>query len=220
MESVRLSGLERLLDVCRRLGLRADVTPPRRTQPVVGSAICGHPLDPVLAAVYAQFGYVYVAEDVYVLRVDERENQLETQNRWWNERWQPQLAMPLSLFGGKASLAYFLATVPGLADESGWQPVVQVDTNELDGPYALPLASNVDRYFDVYSRYLEALVTHPSFTADGMTALTFPWEVPELFARDERLVELIRAGSFAPLMPGPEERAWAARVVALADARH
>jgi hypothetical protein len=168
-------------------------------------------LDSVLAAVYSQLGYAYV------LRT---ENQLEEQNRWWNASWQLQLSMPLSLFGGKASLAYYLATVPGLADENGRQPVVLVDTYELDGPYALPLASNVDRFFDVYSRYLEALVMHPSFAADGMAALTFPWEVPELFARDERLVELIRAGRFDPLMPGTEERAWAARVVAAADARH
>jgi hypothetical protein len=219
MKDIPLPGLERLLEVCGRLGLRADVAPPRHALPPVGTSAGGHSLDPVLAVVYARLGYAYIAEDMYVLRVDDRENQWEEQNQWWRESWQKRLRMPVVLFGGEASLAYYHATVPDLADEYGRQPVVRIDTYELDGPYAMPLASDVDRFFEAYSRYLEVLVATPGYEREGDSVLSFPWETPEVFARDERLVQLIRAGRFDPLMPGPEEQAWAAKVVAAANTR-
>ncbi|HLM42573.1 MAG TPA: hypothetical protein VK458_01845 [Myxococcaceae bacterium] len=62
-------------------------------------------------------------------------------------------------------LAYHYATVPCLADARGLQPVVKVDMHEE--PYAVPLASNVDRFFDTYSRYLEVLVAEPDYEELG-----------------------------------------------------
>lgn len=223
MESVRLSGLERLLEVCRRLGLRFSTVPPAREPMRAGQLVAGLPLDSLLARFYSRWGKALFAAGVAgmgLYSVDDSGSELESQNRWWRETWQPMVAVPLFIIGGEFALAHYIATVPSLADARGRQPVVHVNTYELDGPYAMPIASDVDCFFDVYSRYLELLVAAPGFERDGAAALTFPWEVPELFARDARLVELIRAGSFEPLMPGSEERAWAARVVALADSRH
>jgi hypothetical protein len=177
----------------------------------------GHSLDPQLAALYARYGRGSFASDIYFLRADDSENQLETQNAWWREAWQSHLADPLFIFGGVASLAYYFATVPGLADAQGLQPVVEVDTYSLDGLYALPLASSVDRFFDTYARYLELAGATPGFQEDGLSVLAFPWAVPQVVGRDERLVQLIREGRFDSLMPDAESRAWAAEVVVAAS---
>ncbi|WP_309893511.1 hypothetical protein [Archangium sp.] len=93
---------------------------------------------------------------------------------------------------------YTYATVPRLADERGRQPVVQVDTYEE--PYILPVASNVDRFFDTYSRFLEVVVAEPDYQQTGDSDLLFPWDATELLARDERLVELMRSRCFDDLM--------------------
>jgi hypothetical protein len=72
----------------------------------------------------------------------------------------------------------------------------------------------VDRFFDTYSRYLEALLTLPNARQEKGALLTFPWEVPYLFSRDMPLVSAIRAGHFDAFMPGAEERSWARKVLA------
>ncbi|WP_146210305.1 hypothetical protein [Vitiosangium sp. GDMCC 1.1324] len=115
-------------------------------------------------------------------------------------------------------MAYTYATVPELADEWGRQPVVYIDTYEYE-PKVMPIASNVDRFFDSYSRYLEALVAEPSYQKSGETDLLFPWHTTEILARDERLVELMRAGRFDSLMKNvdDETRRWAARVMGTAS---
>jgi hypothetical protein len=175
----------------------------------------GHPLDPILAAVYSHLGRALFNEDIYVLGVDDDVNELEEENRRWRECWQDRLALPLFVFGGVASLAYDYATVPGLADEQGRQPVVEVDTYDLEGPHAIPVASNVDRFFDTYARYLEAeLAANPSYSAGGPGFFSFPWGTPELIAQDAPLVAMLRAGRFDPLLKKAEEsRAWVSKVI-------
>jgi hypothetical protein len=171
-------------------------------------------LDPELAAFYARFGSATFASDIYLLRVNDAEDQLEAPCAWWRESWNDRMTTPLFYFGGVASLAYYFNTVPSLADAQGRQPVVQVDAYELDGPVVLPLASSVDRLFDTYSRYLEEVVAHEDFQERGLTALSFPWKVPHLLARDARLVQFIREGRFDAWLPGREGRDWAAKVLA------
>lgn len=210
-----LPGLMRLLETCERLGLRVETTPPGGGGLQSGSTVGGHPLDSLLAVLYARYGSGSFGSDLYLLRADGTENRLDVQNSWWRETWQGQLAVPLFIFGGMASLAYYFATVPGMAEGSpGFQPVVEVDTYSLDGPCALPIASNVDRFFDTYARYLELAGATPGFEEDGLSVLSFPWDVPQVVGRDDRLVQLIQAGRFDPLLTDPKARAWAAQVVA------
>jgi hypothetical protein len=116
------------------------------------------------------------------------------------------------VFAKEHALAYYYATVPTLRSGEGLQPVVKVDIYEE--PYALPLASDIDRFFDTYSRYLEALVASPFYEEDGASALTFPWDVPELIARDRPLVEMLRAGRFEFLMEkNADAREWVSQVL-------
>jgi hypothetical protein len=172
----------------------------------------------LLAAVHAQWGYAGLEEGFVLLQAgDTRQSDLLRVNeRWWRDQADP--FGPLLIFGKEDMLAYqayHYATVPQLADARGPQPVVKVDMHEE--PYAVLLTSNVDRFSDTYSRYLEVLVAEPDYEELGPAVRTFPWQVPELIARDRPLVELLQAGRFDFLMPKYEEtRSWVAMILAAA----
>jgi hypothetical protein len=217
MELMTLPGLERLLEVCQRLNLGLKTSPPAREPLRAGILLEGLPFDPVLASVYARMGHAAFASKVmgWVLtQSNDEAHRLEEKNKWWREKLWDLLGVPVIVFGGEMGMAYTYATVPGLADDQGRQPVVEVDTYEYE-PKVMPIASNVDRFFDSYSRYLEALVAHPCYQQSVEMALTFPWHATEILARDERLVELMRAGRFDSLMKNvdDETRHWAAKVM-------
>jgi hypothetical protein len=183
-------------------------------------SIGGGPLDPVLAAVYTRLGYAAFATDVdgiVLLRCDDSECALETENRRWMDRHRKKLALPTFIFAAEPMMAYHYATVPELADAEGHQPVVMVDVYEE--PYAMPVASNADRFFDAYSRYLERLMAIPGVREGEGTQLNFPWGVSDIIGRDGKLVEMIHEGRFELLMPGIEERGWARKVVNAGRAR-
>ncbi|PTL81688.1 hypothetical protein [Vitiosangium sp. GDMCC 1.1324] len=156
----------------------------------------------------------------------------------WRQEWSAPFK-DLLVFAKEQALAYYYATVPKLADEQGIQPVVNVDTYE--DLYALPIASSVDRFFDTYSRSLERQVElireeaefnarleaefgppAPGSLRELLSAqtprITFPWEVPDLIARDEPLVKLLRAGRFDFLMEGNKDaQEWVGKVLAAAS---
>jgi hypothetical protein len=214
MGTSALPGLDRLLEVCGRLGLQQSVLPPGKHPPEPFAPVAGTPLDPALASFYSRMGKAILAADadgLVIFQVDDGINQLEAENNSLRAGWQGDYFAPLFVFGGRPLLAHYFATVPSWSDPSGFQPVVRVDTYER--PYALPIASTVDRLFDTYSHYLEELVAHEDFNADGAAALSFPWKVPHLLARDERLVQLIREGSFDALMTDADARAWSGEVL-------
>ncbi|WP_224244261.1 hypothetical protein [Hyalangium gracile] len=196
-----LPGLERLMEVCRRLQLRMRTAPPGHQLPRAGAPIEGLPFDPMLAAVYSRLGQGAFATDVagiILSRFDDEERKLERDNQWWSQGYRKSLALPTFIFAGEPLMAYHYATVPSLADDEGRQPVVWIDVYEE--PYALPVASNVDRFFATYAGYLEALMALPKAREEGDTLLTFPWGVPALMGGDTQLVELLRSGSFSPIM--------------------
>jgi hypothetical protein len=212
-----LPGLERLLSVCQRLSLSVETSPPAREPLKAGSLLEGLPFDPVLASVYARLGHATFATELvgigWILeRSDDQVHGLGKENKWWREEWWQELGEPVIVFGGDL---YTYATVPRLADERGRQPVVRVDTYEYD-PKVMPVASNVDRFFDHYSRYLEALVADPNYQEAGETNLFFPWDATDILMRDERLVELMRARRFDSLMKismtSKDVRRWFAKV--------
>uniref|UniRef100_UPI00286D639F hypothetical protein n=1 Tax=Archangium sp. TaxID=1872627 RepID=UPI00286D639F len=159
-EPMDLPGLERLMAVCQRLKLDLETLPPAREPLKAGSLLEGLPFDPVLASVYTRVGHAEFATNLggttgWVLeRSDEQVHGLEEETRRWGKMWWGELGEPMIVFGGNI---YTYATVPSLADERGWQPVVEVDTYEGE-LLVMPVASNVDRFFDSYSRYLEAVV--------------------------------------------------------------
>jgi hypothetical protein len=215
-----LPGLEHLMEACRRHELRLKTTPPGHGLPSAGTLIAGVPFDPVLAAVYTRLGQGTFATDVagiILRRFDDEERKLEADNQWWSQGYRQQLALPTFIFATEPLTAYHYATVPGLADEEGRQPVVFVDVHEE--PYALPVASSVDRFFDSYARYLEAVMALPNAREEEDTRLIFPWDASDIIGRDSKLLEGIRAGRFDPFMPGIEEQAWARKVLAAGVAR-
>jgi hypothetical protein len=205
MQPETLPGLERLLEVCRRKGIAVKQEPPVSPALEAGTSVGGQPLDPVLAAVHARLGSLWVKEEFFLFRRNggQRFGLAQVNERWRQVR--PEPFGSLLVFAEEDRLGYLYATVPRLADSRGRQPVVRLDVYEA--PYALPVASDVDRFFDTYARYLEAELPEP-----------FPWAVPELLARDGPLVALLEAGRFDRLLPaeGTQAREWSARVLALA----
>lgn len=216
---MELPGLEKLMAVCTRLGLQLKISPPSHTPLPAGTLIAGLPFDPLLAAVYERVGYAAFATDVagIILRWQtDPEQKLEEDNQWWSKAHRNQLPIPTLIFAGEPLLAYHYATVPSLADAHGLQPVVKV--NVYEEPYALPIASNVDRFFEAYAFYLEELLSLPDAREQGDTLLLFPREVPHIIGRDRLLVDLLRDGRFDGFMPGNLEKEWARQVVAAGKA--
>jgi len=206
------------MSTCERLGLGLRTEPPGHHPPVAGTRVAGHVLDPMLAALYSRLGkavFATHAAGLVLFRVNDEVDELERENRLEPGSPLEQLALPVFIFGGEPGLAYSYATVPSLADARGVQPVVLVDTHEET--YALPVASNLDGFLDTWSHYLEALVAQPDYAQYGSAALTFPWGVPELLARDRELVESLRAGRFDPLMKKTDSTAsWVSQVLSAA----
>ncbi len=219
-EKTSLPGLERLVDVLEALrsvlreqGISIEVELSNPPALAAGERVAGLPLDPTLAAVYAHVGYVALREGFLLLRTrDARGFDLFTVNEEWRRDW-PEPIRSLLVFGKEDMLAYYYATVPHLADENGRQPVVRVSVHEE--PHALPVASDMDCFLDTYSRYLEALVRSPDYEEEGSTALCFPWDIPEIIARDRPLMEMLRAGRFDFLMKKEESiQTWITSVLA------
>ena len=221
MQPLPLPGLKRLMSVCQSFLLGMNTDPPARHPAEAGALVEGLPLDPMLAAVYARLGYAGLGTEVggiSILPADDESDSRAESNRLWRERGQKEVALPLFLFAAEPGTAYYYATVPSLADERGYQPVVHVADYAMDDYMTLPIASDVDRFFDTYARYLEALVAHPAFSQEGEVALTFPWDVPELIREDTRLASLIRAGRFDSVMKADDSvRRWLDRILAAND---
>jgi hypothetical protein len=236
---ISLPGLERLLQVCRVHSMELYQEPPCSRAPVAGEPVEGLPCDPLLAAVYARVNALGLPDDFFVFSLNAEDGfDLADQNKAWRQDW-PAPFEDLLVFAKEQALAYCYATVPTLADAQGVQPVVWVDTYE--DLYALPIASSVDRFFDAYSYSLERQValirqhaeSNARFEAEfgppppgslsellarDTPRINFPWEVPDLIARDEPLVKLLRAGRFDFLMEGCEEaHAWVGKVLAAAS---
>ncbi|HZH75887.1 MAG TPA: hypothetical protein VEY88_07640 [Archangium sp.] len=217
MTNVPLPGLERLLVACEKYPVRAKLRKPWGGAPTAGTLLLGKPVDPMLAAFYSRSGGLHLYHDLFIEPCDEQVNGLLMVNEEESD-W-PEPFRSLLIFGCKDGFRYTYATVPSLADARGFQPVVEVDPYE--DIYALPIASNVDRFFDTYARYLEFVYEMPDFSEDRGTWPVFPWHVPEIIATDRELMGMIVEGRFDSLMfqegaaaqRGNEEiRNWIARL--------
>ncbi|HSP80261.1 MAG TPA: hypothetical protein VLQ93_17140 [Myxococcaceae bacterium] len=195
-----MPGLDRLLAACEKYPVQATLRKPWGGAPIAGDLLLGRPFDPMLAAFYQRLGGLSFPLNLYIASCDEQMDEIFQENKdvqpWW-----PEPFRSLLVFGGEEALLYRYATVPSLADAQGFQPVVKVDPYEEI--YALPIASNVDRFFDTYARYLELVYGDPDFSDDCGTWPVFPWEVPEIISTDRALMSMLVDGRFDFLMFQP-----------------
>ena len=98
------------------------------------------------------------------------------------------------VFGWEPGYSYYYGTVPRLANSQRLQPVVYISNYEE--MYAVPIASSVDRFFHLFSRYLELLVADPGYGQPYAKVINFPWGMTQLITRDEPLMEQVHAGRF------------------------
>jgi hypothetical protein len=195
---IPLPGLERLLQADRKYGLQGRLRPPVPNPPAPGESFLGRPFDPMLAAFYRRLGGFSFYLKLFIEPSDE--HGILVENECVLPQW-PEPFRSLLIFGCEEALAYRYATVPSLADVQGFQPVVMVDPYE--DIYALPIASNVDRFFDAYARYLEFIHETPELRDDRDARPTFPRGVPEIIATDRKLVGMLVEGRFDFLMFQP-----------------
>jgi hypothetical protein len=196
--NLMLPGLDRLITVCKRHALPMQFSPPLASAPRQGDMIFGESLDPQLAAVYQRLGAAEFSEFALHAPSSDEEG-LTRQNEWLRERHEVQYLSSL-VFGWEPGFAFYYGTVPRLADPRGLQPVVYICA--MEGLFAVPLASSVDRFFNLYSRYLELMVQDPHYLIDGLPHVQFPWHMRTYVAQDAPLIHQVRAGRFDFLSNG------------------
>lgn len=204
MSATDLPGLDRLLDVVSKHGVPIETLPADRFPPLAGAEVCGLSTDPLLAAAFARFGKIVLGrvglELWLIMPGDGEKNGLILESEEWQgyfpHRFWPEHFRALVPFGGEGLYRY--ATVPELVNPEGFQPVVFLDSYE--DIYALPIASNVNRFFDTFSRYLEIMVADPDYQVGRAPRVGFPYGIPELIAKDKPLVGMIKEGRFDRLM--------------------
>lgn len=187
-----LPGLDRLVAVCARHALTMELASVLASAPQQGERVFGEPFDPQLAAVYQRLGAGEFGL-FNLLGPHSEEDGLIPQNQWLKERDHVQFRSSL-VFGWKPGFAYYYGTVPSLADIAGLQPVIFIDA--MEELFAIPIASSVDRFFHLYSRYLEFMVVDPDYVDTGIPDVQFPWDMAPQVVQDEPLIEQVRAGQF------------------------
>jgi len=187
------SGLDRLIAVCQRNSLPLELAPPLASAPRPGQLVLGKPLDPQLASVYQRMGSAtFGLITLYGPGPDEEG--LTARNE--RAKVYDDICFVASLiFGQEMGFSLYLGTVPQLADSSGLQPVIYITAHGAS-VYAVPVASSVDRCFDLYSRYLERMVVDSEYIETRVPLVTFPWDIADLIRRDEPLIAQVRAGHF------------------------
>lgn len=174
-------------------------------------------MDPVLAAFYSRLGGLRLELDLFIEPCVEQVNGLLLANEDAQRYW-PEPFRSLLVFGGQDALSYCYATVPGLADAQGIQPVVEV--NPYEDIHAIPIASSVDRFFDTYARFLDFWYASSGPDTFGDSRPGFPWDVPHIIAGDRPLMAMLVEGRFDSLLFPPthgadaheELRQWLAKL--------
>lgn len=210
MES-SLKGLERLMARCREQRLPLRLGTASKEDWTGRELFPGQPLDPLLAAVFKRVGDARMAE--LALYAPEGANGVMVINRTLRERGEDPFPSCL-VFAQVPSLAYRFALVPGLPDAHGLQPVVFIDDHiEKE---VLPVASNLDHFFDTYARSIESFAKGGTPSPDAWDDMDFPRFEPELVAQDTTLVEMMRAGRFDGLVTrDAESQRWMQQVLGL-----
>jgi hypothetical protein len=209
MKELEIKGLQRLVEVCQKNSLQVDCPAPEELLISPGDVFLGQSFDPLLAALYAQTDGAMLG-DLQIYPLKEPENTVLRINRS-KRRFGEEPYLSTLLFGQIPMLAYYLATVPPLADSKGVQPVVFIDGYEAGR--VLPVASNVDVFLSLFSVYLERAVAAPDFSLERRVALHFPASVLDVVARDLSLVTALSSGGYDRLCHADESREWISKVV-------
>ncbi len=205
-----LPGFERLFATCRRYQPPLELPPAAGVGPGAGELFLGQPLDSMLAAVYGRVGRSRLGG--FSLHAP---GEGEYGLRWMNELLREDGRGPFLesvVFGQLPSLAYHFAVVPRLADREGLQPVIFIDDNIEK--QVLPIASNVDRFFETYALALEDFASVTDEQHRDWSDMDYPPPSPDLAAQDRALVELLEAGRFDGLVStDPESQGWIQQVL-------
>lgn len=188
-----LKGLDRLTAVCQRLSLPLELSPPLDSAPNPGDLVLGKPLDPQLASVYQRLGTATFGP-ITLYGPGPDEEGLKGRNEW--AKGYDDICFEASLiFVQEMGFALYLGAVPKLADSNGLQPIIYIIAHGAS-IYAVPIASSVDRCFDLYSRYLERMVADFEYIETGVSLVNFPWDMADVIRRDDPLIAQVRAGHF------------------------
>jgi hypothetical protein len=187
-----LPGLDRLIAVCQQHSLALKLSSPVASAPWAGELVLGEPVDPQLAAVYARLGSAEFGP-LALYGPHSGEQGLIPENKRLREYDFVHTRSTL-VFGWEPGYSYYYGTVPQLASSQRLQPVVYIA--DYEEKYAVPIASSVDRFFYLFSQYLELLVADPGYGQPFAKVINFPWGLTQLIARDEPLMEQVLAGQF------------------------
>jgi hypothetical protein len=169
-----------------------ELAPPLASAPWAGELVLGEPFDPQLAEVYARLGSAEFGPFA-LLRPGSEWMDLIPWNKQLREYDSVHTRSTL-VFGWEPGYSYYYGTVPRLAHSQRIQPVVFIANYEEK--YAIPVASSVDWFFHLFSRYLELLVAAPGYGQPFAMLPGFPWDMTRLITRDEPLMEQVLAGRF------------------------
>jgi hypothetical protein len=187
-----LPGLDRLIAVCQQHSLVLKLSTPLASAPWAGELVLGDPFDPQLAAVYARLGSAEFGP-LALYGPHSGEQGLIPENKRLREYDFVHTRSTL-VFGWEPGYSYYYGTVPQLANGERLQPVVHIV--DYEEKYAIPIASSVDRFFHLFSRYLELLVADPGYGQPFAKVINFPSGMMQLIAEDEPLMEQVLAGRF------------------------
>lgn len=201
-------GFSALQRVSARFGITTDFGPP---PPNVPETMIDAPLDPELRPLYQMYDGMHWRAPDFDLRIYPLTGPDALEWRNLSQRRSPDDYVPaypfdsLIIYAQYCLRASYLATIPALADQSGCQPVLYVDTHET--VWAVPIASTVDGAFALISRYLEDTVAR--YGRGGVSEVQFPLDIPGLVANDAALVTRVKSGAFAKWIRGDASiQAW------------
>jgi hypothetical protein len=184
------AGFDALQAACDLHGIAAEFGRPRPDAP---AAVLGQPLEPTLHALYREHDGAWWSSPEFSLRIYPLDGPDALEWRNTSLRHSAADFTPPYSFDDLLSFAQYgrqascLVTIPSLVDDSGAQPVLYLDVHE--DPWAVPIASSVDRAFAVIAQYLNR--------AAGKVDVTFPYAVRDVIEPDERLATLMRSNAFA-----------------------
>jgi len=109
-------------------------------------------------------------------------------------------------FGTERGMAYRFAVIPSLASVSGVQPVLYLD--EFESIHAYPLASSVDKMFDLWARFCEGRLRRNGRLDEWMIGVVDTHHILDevgFIAEDEKLVRMMKEGRFDRIIGEDEE---------------